>query len=539
MTCVAHAIGRIATTYDLLVRTPDEAASLVAGGCGCEDEPRQGFAAFAVPDPDAPTSATRWAGVIGSEGVLTGDGRFIELNALRWENLPIPIRYAPVDVGGHDGAQVVGRILTVERLENGDIWATGDFDTGSEIGLEAARVVGDNITNGISMDLDDVSFEIRVAREILEEQEAMWEDGPAEAAEDNPTDDEGRVAVISINSDDEVMATTGARIRAATIVAIPAFANARIALAEGEPAADPEEPEDEANRGTNPDGDPCSCDEDADDYDPECDCADEAGDEEEEPALVASAFPLEPPAAWFDNPNLTEPTPITVTPDGRVFGHLAVWGTCHTAYSGQCVEPPHSPSDYAYFRTGAVLTAEGREVAVGRVTMDTMHAGRSLGATDTLAHYEHTGKGAADVAAGEDVFGIWIAGALRPGMSDERVRTLRSSPLSGDWRRIGAGLELVAALAVNSPGFPVPRPQGLVASGAMHSLVASGVLTPPAVEEKQIKESLSGQGFNAADVASLVVDEMEKREWTRRASALAVRTRRARAAVLAQRAGVR
>ena len=43
--------------------------------------------------------------------------------------------------------------------------------------------------------------------------------------------------------------------------------------------------------------------------------------------------------------------------------------------------------------------------------------------------------------------------ALRPGLSDEQVRTLRASPLSGDWRYIDGQLELVGALAVNLPGF--------------------------------------------------------------------------------------
>jgi hypothetical protein len=253
----------------------------------------------------------------------------------------------------------------------------------------------------------------------------------------------------------------------------------------------------------------------------------------EEPVLVAGAAPMEPPAEWFDAPVFDGPTPLTITTDGRVYGHLAVWGTCHTAFSGQCVEPPHSPSNYAYFHTGAVLTAEGREVAVGRITLDTMHAGRSLSAADTLAHYEHTGKGAADVAAGEDVFGIWVAGALRPGLPTDKVRTLRASPISGDWRRIGGSLELVAALAVNSPGFPVPRPQGLVASGAMQSLVASGMLAPSGFEDKP--DTLSAEDLKY--LRSLAA--RERATLRSEAEELAARVRKSTAAALARRVGVR
>ncbi len=41
---------------------------------------------------------------------------------------------------------------------------------------------------------------------------------------------------------------------------------------------------------------------------------------------------------------------------------------------------------------------------------------------------------------------------------------------SGDWRPIGRGLELVAALAVNQPGFPIAR----VAHGRVSALTAAG-----------------------------------------------------------------
>lgn len=438
--------------YDrMTVHAPDEAASLLAGGCGCEDDVVLAAdpAAWAV-DPEAPTGDVTWHGVIGIEGEMTGDGRLIEPNALRWADLPIPLRYTPEDTGGHQGAVVVGRILTIERGANGAIEATGDIDMGSEAGREYARQVDSGLTPGISMDLDSVSFEVRVAKDLLDNGMMMLpmladeSDEMADGEDAGPTtDDEGRVTVMEVGAEDEVMVTTDARIRAATGVAIPAFAGARIVLDAPLPETMPEDA-------------PAL-------------------------ALVAASAPVEPPVAWFDNPGLTEPTPLTITEDGQVYGHLAVWGTCHTAYSGQCVEPPHSPSGYAYFRTGAVMTREGAEVPVGVITLDTLHAGRSLTAAQTLAHYENTGRGVADVSAGEDSIGIWIAGALRPGTSPEQVRVLRASPLSGDWRRMGGHLELMAALAVNVPGFPVPRPQGLVASGVMHSLVASGMLAPTKV----------------------------------------------------------
>jgi hypothetical protein len=139
--------------------------------------------------------------------------------------------------------------------------------------------------------------------------------------------------------------------------------------------------------------------------------------------------------------------------------------------------PPVSKSGYAFYRTGYVTVDTGDQVPVGSITMATGHASTRPGisAAAAIAHYEHTGFVVADVAAGEDAYGIWVAGALRPGVSAAQIREFRGASLSGDWRSIGGSLELVAALAVNVPGLPVPRVQaGLTASGVQSALVAAG-----------------------------------------------------------------
>lgn len=193
--------------------------------------------------------------------------------------------------------------------------------------------------------------------------------------------------------------------------------------------------------------------------------------------LVAAAPPPEMPMAWLNDPKFTQATPFTVLASGQVFGHIAKWGTCHIGMSGECVQPPHSPSKYAYYHLGEVETDEGR-VACGSLTLGTGHADLSLSFAGTKAHYDHTGTVVAKVRAGEDEHGIWVAGGLCEGVSDEQRRTLMASGgISGDWRKIGGHLELVAGLAVNVPGFPVPR-VGLAASAAegQMALVAAGVV---------------------------------------------------------------
>jgi hypothetical protein len=438
-----------------------------------------------------------WSGLIGFEGQATGDGRLIESNALLWDALPLPLRYVPADSGAHDGAVVVGTIDTLSRTQSGGIAATGHFDLSAPFGQEAKDAVESKRMDGVSMDLDDVDFEVRIKAELMQDSgDDLLALLMGEAPELGPTDEEGRVTVATINADDELMVTTSARIRAATLVSIPAFNEARIALAVGDapPAGAPSAPDGAAptapadgaqpNSGTMPDGSECSCVEGEPNYDPDCTCTDQAPPQQVDgpstpQAIAAGAIPDDPPAAWFSNPNLREATALTISPEGRVFGHLAVWGTCHISHThGGCVTPPKSRAGYAYFHTGAVLTREGTEVPVGHITMDTRHAGVQLTAAAASAHYEHTGAVVADVHVGEDSYGIWVAGAIRPSASEAQIRALRASPLSGDWRRLSGNLELVAALAVNVPGFPVPRPRGLVAGGVAQALVASGMVPP-------------------------------------------------------------
>jgi hypothetical protein len=195
--------------------------------------------------------------------------------------------------------------------------------------------------------------------------------------------------------------------------------------------------------------------------------------------IIASSFDnlVRPPAEWFDNPKLQAITPLTITEDGRVFGHGAIWGTCHTAFPGACTTPPIE-GDHVYYRLGEVVTASGSRVAVGSITLGTGHASvRGISASQAAEHYDHTGTVVAVVASGEDDHGIWVAGAVRPGTPEARVQELRAASLSGDWRRIGGQLRLVAFLAVNRPGFPVPRTSAFVRHDAQVSLVAAGVVT--------------------------------------------------------------
>jgi hypothetical protein len=211
----------------------------------------------------------------------------------------------------------------------------------------------------------------------------------------------------------------------------------------------------------------------------------------EERDVVAAAVLLNdwrPERTWFNDPQLSVPTGITVTDEGRVYGHAAQWGECHIGFQDECVTLPHENS-HPYFMTGELLCADDSRVAVGQVTVGTGHAPLSYRASHAAEHYDNTGTAVADVAIGNDQFGIWVAGAVRANVAASRVHELRASGrVSGDWRRIGGQLRLVGLLAVNVPGFPIQAPRARVASGAPLALIAAGRTTvgsEPSVEPSE------------------------------------------------------
>jgi hypothetical protein len=225
----------------------------------------------------------------------------------------------------------------------------------------------------------------------------------------------------------------------------------------------------------------------------------------------AASAPDAPPREWFDDPKLTGPTPLHIGDDGRVYGHVAVWDTCHVGIGDSCVKPPKSLTSYAYFHTGEAVTADGSRLAVGTLTYGGGHASPNMGYRAAAEHYDSTSRAGALVRAGEDAYGIWVAGALNPEADEAAVRTMRAHPLSGDWRRIGGNLEMVAALHVNTAGFPIPRM--LTASAAdgageeMLSLVAAGALPSVGDEDPSTLAALDTEELGRAIARGMLAEQ--------------------------------
>ena len=179
----------------------------------------------------------------------------------------------------------------------------------------------------------------------------------------------------------------------------------------------------------------------------------------------------------FEIPEANEPMDLTVDEDGRVFGHLAAWTSCHIGIPG-CVTPPAGQNNYDSFHQGSgVLTDKGK-VRVGRITIGTGHARDGLTARQTAAHYDNTGAAVAVVRCRDGVHGPWLSGRIIPGVADEKVEQLSRSAVSGDWRGPEHALALVAVLAVNVPGFPIPHARSMLTASGMQSLTAAGIVMP-------------------------------------------------------------
>ena len=428
----------------------------------------------------------RWAADAVFEGVLTDDGRAFAPGSLTWRQLPLTLG-AMLDTPHAEvvtESRAAGSITDIYRVGY-VLRAEGVFDAG-EFGQEIARMVGDGTIRGISVDVAVSASEVAPKLDFFDEN-GQWRAERIETS--NP--DADLLDVLFGDEEPPIYVVTEGTIGAITVCPFPAFADARIEIAKSlVSGASPAVWTITHQHGMTVTGKASP------------------GEEEQGPpptVVTASAVglaPLKPPAAWFDDPGLDELTALTVTDEGMIYGHAAPWDTCHIAIPDVCTTAPHSMTDYEFFHLKEVECEDGTRVQCGTITLDTGHAARGLSAQPAVAHYDDTGTAVADVVVGEDDYGIWIAGALRSDVDAEQARKLQGAVLSGDWRRVefdtGEGsLELVALLAVNVPGFPVPRTRAMVAAGddgtlEVVTLTAAGIHAGTSDEERLEKVKVLG-----------------------------------------------
>lgn len=229
-------------------------------------------------------------------------------------------------------------------------------------------------------------------------------------------------------------------------------------------------------------------------------------------SLVAAAYtvtiPDVPPMDWYAEPaDLPAIGAISVTPEGRIYGLLAPAGVAHRAFPDQRVEVPRGNVDYTRFmnRPTPVTLADGsvEEIPAGVVTMNCGHAKplASVPAQAALDHYDNSCSIVATVRVGENKHGVWVAGALMPGIEHEDLARLLACQLSGDWRphREQAGMrELAGALLVPVPGFATAGPTVRLDHGELVAAAAPVTFTSVdgeyAIPAFKIGQTEDGQG---------------------------------------------
>jgi hypothetical protein len=387
---------------------------------------------------------TKFQTMLAPIGLPTGDGRRFKAGGITLADLPMAFEWVRSREGGHDGAVGVGAVQKAAVLTVGqavkDGWISAEAVKGMDSGLEAVWATGE-MYDGVSREEMP-----RLAEDVAEAMHLMSQGtlGPSvdlDSFEGVPvfegTEDEVTWDLIEQYMDEndgkepriELLITQG-RVRAATLVSIPAFAETSRPL------------------------ELIAAEEDG-----------EAASQSDALALVASvATQARPAALAFDMPALNGPTPITFDwENGTVYGHIATWQTCHVGYSDVCVTAPHDESGgYSWFNRFPVETEDGGTVWAGRLTVGGRHAGLELAASATMAAYDSKTV-AAHVRAYEDTHGIVLAGVLNPMLTETERQTLNRRRVSGDWRETPAGLSLVEVLALSpgprahsEPGFPIP-----------------------------------------------------------------------------------
>lgn len=214
-------------------------------------------------------------------------------------------------------------------------------------------------------------------------------------------------------------------------------------------------------------------------------------------------IPSVPPAEWFSEPtDVDVHGALTVTNQGRVYGYLAPKGVAHRGFANKKVVVPMGNVDYSNFARGETFVEGGGRVPVGVITMNCGHMSpyESSDSEIRAEHYDNTCSVVAHISVGENSQGVWVAGALMPGVSPEQILKMMSCQLSGDWspHREKKGMrELNAALLVPRPGFPFARTRAsvevsdgqLVASSVPVEFIRTEDCKPCAIkQEKKLTE---------------------------------------------------
>lgn len=405
-----------------------------------------------MPFPTGEYADEPWEGTLVIEGAESGDGRLFALGSLDWAQLPLPLLYQPANTGGHSGSFTVGEITHAARRGN-QVYGWGHV-FGTSLGGEHGEGIRNTMkVGGVSVDVDKVKDA---------DVELVFGDDDGEGG--NPF------------AKPETTIFHRGRIRGATLVAFPAFVEAKLRFT-GVLAEQAEPTPVTASVKS-------------------CGCGDGPNGFDEDGAaelLVASAeddtshtitIPNVPPAHWFSEPTDVEVSgALTITDEGRLFAIVAPADVTHRSVKTRV---PRNV-DFSRFHKAETIVRGGERVVTGVITADCGHAPtQNYGTLDKRReHYDNSCSVLANVRVGQRRDGtIWAAGALNPGATADQVARALGCTLSLDVQphpdRHGVR-EFIAAHLVPVPGFPLARTR---ASATYSDGVLSAAALPVAYVDK-------------------------------------------------------
>ncbi|WP_316959587.1 phage minor head protein [Streptomyces sp. TRM68367] len=559
-----------------------------------------------MPPPPVRTWSTPDGAALAFENEETGDNRVFASGALYWDGAgPWPLQYAEAMGEGHNGAELAGSFQTLGR--DGDrLTGNGVLYLTQPAGYDAALLLDQNAPLGVSVDLDDVSVQlvdttttpgegdeepIALAASFASASVMRLDDGswmitgrsraewtasgiemahsarstllftspggrisaatarrvfPEEltAAAGDTDDPEAGVVFHEEHAGDFLVRITRARVRGATLVAMPAYDKARIVL-------DPPEEQQAAaapivaasgddhqrvityvcssptpvsaphvanalalsvdavrshlaralddghvvrlTRGlyvgpsTIPEGEAtAAADADAD-----------ALYDQRAAEILASAWQVmqteKPmPAAWF-----AEPTPEELPPgsggvhivDGRAYGWVAQRGVPHAVHGKKVTIEKLAARglDLSHFLRTQFLLDDGSEVRAGAMTMNVGHHRDGFECETAVCQFDDSRTVGAVVTVGMNEGGMWFSGAAAPWLSQWDRTVFQACQPSYHMTQGNDGRwQLKAVLSVPVPGHSSPLTAAAVVDRSNLALTAAAAAiheNSPAVAE--------------------------------------------------------
>jgi hypothetical protein len=201
-------------------------------------------------------------------------------------------------------------------------------------------------------------------------------------------------------------------------------------------------------------------------------------------ARQAAIGPDPYPARYFTKLAYPAPSRLTISPDGEVTGHVAVWGRRYRQNGGG--DWVASPSgDLSEWLVGHAALDDGTTCSTGVIVSDAMHQWGPTRAASMRRQIEDTSLQVMQVYAWEDDHGIAVHGSTLPGVTPEQaVRAMAGCPsiVTMD-QRDGRGYLPVAVLCVSTCGLKPGDSVVQIKDGQQETRVlAASAAGPPALD---------------------------------------------------------